>query len=123
MAKVKQKPVTIPTQQVTAQAPRWKGAATPPGLRAHTLSKIPCPTARKACPIQLVFRDGKPNLRLCLAQKKPGPLVPVDNPRDALARSQQLCACWEKEGKSFEKCGISQYSLGDAPRSRKRSRK
>ena len=118
----KAQPITIPTQLVTAEKPRWKGASTPAGLRPRTKSKVPCPTARKACPVQLVFRDGKANLRLCREKKKPGRLVPVENPQDAMTKAKQLCACWESSGRSWDTCGVDQYELGDAPRSLPRSR-
>ncbi len=58
----------------------------------------PCREKRKGCPVQLVFREGKTYLRFCVARRKPGPLVEVRSPRDAVRKAQKACKCWEKSG-------------------------
>lgn len=54
----------------------------------------PCGSPRSTCPVQLVWVDGKPNLRFCKEQNKPGYLVPVKDVRDAMAVSNAACASW-----------------------------
>lgn len=65
----------------------------------------PCAQSRKTCPVQLVYRDGKPNLRFCITagNKKPGFLVPVQTAREANQLAEDACAHWRKSGKKFTK--------------------
>jgi hypothetical protein len=43
------------------------------------------------CATQFNFVDGKPMLRLCGSFDKPGELVPVDSPEDALRKASKFC--------------------------------
>jgi hypothetical protein len=63
----------------------------------------PCATARTLCPVQFVWKGGKPALRFCLksGNKKPGWLVPVSSPQEAQKLAEGACACWGKHGKRF----------------------
>jgi len=54
----------------------------------------PCGSPRATCPVQLVWVDGKPNLRFCREQGKPGYLVPVTDVREAMRVSDAACAKW-----------------------------
>lgn len=54
----------------------------------------PCGSSRSTCPVQLVWVDGKPNLRFCKAKKEPGYLVPVRNVAEAMQISDEACAKW-----------------------------
>lgn len=88
-----------------------------PELGAKSLGK-PCSTKRKSCPLQLIFQDGVPYLRLCkkAGNRKPGYLVPAGTPAEAAARASELCACWRANRKRFEKCNIDRTRLGRARR-------
>lgn len=83
-----------------------------------TSSGEPCSSDRKGCPLQLVFKDGKPFLRMCPPTKRMwpggqksargkldrrGPLVAVSSPADAVAKGRSICACWETT-RDFRKC-------------------
>jgi hypothetical protein len=61
----------------------------------------PCSEARKACPVQLVWREGKPHLRFCRLVGKPGYLVPVDSPEQAHQLSKKACSTWGNWPKDF----------------------
>lgn len=61
----------------------------------------PCQSARKTCPVQLVFRDGEVKLRFCKGLNQPGYLVPVSSPEEASAISQAACAEWAADAKAF----------------------
>ena len=120
MAKKNQRP-EAPVQRVTAK-PRRFVAVTPEGLLPSSKGS-PCPKKRKGCPVQLVWQEGRPFLRLCDRPKKPGRMIPVpDDPSTALALSRRLCACWEASGKpsrrSFRRCGVETAPLGRYRRAR-----
>jgi hypothetical protein len=53
----------------------------------------PC-SQRSTCPVQLVWVDGKPNLRFCRELGKPGYLVPVPDVKEAMRISDAACAKW-----------------------------
>jgi hypothetical protein len=57
-------------------------------------SSDPCGSPRSTCPVQLVWVDGKPNLRFCRELGKPGHLVPVSNISEAMKISDAACAKW-----------------------------
>jgi hypothetical protein len=61
----------------------------------------PCSEARKACPVQLVWREGKPHLRFCRLVGKPGYLVPVTSPEQAHELSKKACSTWGNWPKDF----------------------
>lgn len=63
----------------------------------------PCGTARKTCPVQLVFDHGQPKLRFCRAKGEPGRLVAVSSAEEAQRVASKACACWRKT-KSFDRC-------------------
>lgn len=65
----------------------------------------PCAQKRKTCPVQLVYRGGKPQLRFCVkaGNKKPGFLVPVKNASEANRLAEGACAHWRKSRKRFTK--------------------
>ncbi|MFQ5339911.1 MAG: hypothetical protein ACE5F6_00035 [Anaerolineae bacterium] len=54
----------------------------------------PCESDRSACPVQLVWVKGKPNLRFCIRQKEPGYLVPVKDVQQAMKISNEACKKW-----------------------------
>jgi hypothetical protein len=54
----------------------------------------PCGSPRATCPVQLVWIDGKPNLRFCKEQGKPGYMVPVPDVKEAMRVSEAACAKW-----------------------------
>lgn len=56
--------------------------------------KEPCAVPRRTCPVQLVWINGKPNLRFCKSVKAPGHLVPVKNVKDAMELSAKACELW-----------------------------
>jgi hypothetical protein len=64
----------------------------------------PCNTVRTLCPVQFVWKGGKPALRFCLksGNKKPGWLVPVSSPQEAQRIANEACACWTKSGPSHK---------------------
>jgi len=80
----------------------------------------PCPTERKSCPIQLVYRNNEPFFRLCTGKKKPGPLIPAGNPNEAYDRAKAICACWERSGKSFDTCVPPGAPIGGAGRRKRK---
>lgn len=49
---------------------------------------------RASCPVQLVWLDGKPNLRFCDTQGQPGNLVPVKDVDEAVAYANKACEAW-----------------------------
>jgi hypothetical protein len=55
---------------------------------------VPCGSPRSTCPVQLIWVDGKPNLRFCKEQGKPGHLVPVKDVSEAMAVSDEACKAW-----------------------------
>jgi hypothetical protein len=74
-------------------------------------SNKPCGTSRKTCPVQFVWRDGKPNLRFCktlitfegegadqkrITRPTPGPgwLVPVKSAQEAAKLAKEACERW-----------------------------
>lgn len=59
---------------------------------------------RKNCPVQLIFKGGRPYMRLCTAYKSPGKLVPL--PLDGVKANeiaQRVCAHWAAGDKAFER--------------------
>jgi hypothetical protein len=72
----------------------------------------PCSTARKTCPVQLVFDRGQPKLRFCSKQGEPGRLVSVASAEEARRVSIEACACWRKNRKSFKRCAVTSGPLG-----------
>lgn len=47
-----------------------------------------------SCPIQWVWKHGKPALRFCQAKGKAGRIIPVDDAHDALKKAHKICAEW-----------------------------
>lgn len=83
------------------------------------------------CGVQLIFRDGIPNLRFCTTRKEPGALVPLAerkgnsivrtmSPQDASKLASEICACWEN-GLNYEACIPTKYRrkgklvMGESP--------
>jgi len=68
----------------------------------------PCAAEKERCPVQLVFIEGKPNLRFCVTPGKPGYVVPFSSPTDAQKEAEKACKDWKtrrvshptKEGKT-----------------------
>lgn len=59
---------------------------------------------RKNCPVQLIFKGGRPYLRLCTAPNVQGKLVPV--PANGVAAQEiaaRICAHWAAGDKKFER--------------------
>lgn len=54
----------------------------------------PCNSPRSTCPVQLVWVEGKPNLRFCKVQGEPGHMVAVSDVREAMAVSEEACRDW-----------------------------
>lgn len=54
----------------------------------------PCGSPRATCPVQLVWVNGKPNLRFCREQGKPGYLVPAPDVKEAMRISDAACEKW-----------------------------
>jgi hypothetical protein len=54
----------------------------------------PCGSDRSTCPVQLVWVEGKPNLRFCIRKNQPGYLVPVKNVKEAMEISGKACSKW-----------------------------
>ena len=63
----------------------------------------PCGSARSTCPVQLVWVDGKPNLRFCKQLGEPGYLVPVKDVKEAMKISTDACAQWPYKLGTVEK--------------------
>lgn len=61
----------------------------------------PCSEARKACPVQLVWVEGKPHLRFCKLVGQPGYMVPVDSPEQGYALSKKACGKWGSWPENF----------------------
>lgn len=57
-------------------------------------SNDPCASDRSTCPVQLVWVNGRPNLRFCKTKKKPGYLVPVKSVSEAMRISDEACKKW-----------------------------
>lgn len=72
----------------------------------------PCGTARKTCPVQLVFDRGQPKLRFCRTKNEPGHLVAVSSAEEAQRIASEACDCWRKNRKSFKHCAVSSGPLG-----------
>lgn len=86
----------------------------------------PCKSARKTCPVQLVFRDGEIKLRFCKGLNQPGYMVSVSSPEEALALSQAACAEWAEDSKAFSgrnRAVIASKGQLGAVRAKKRKRK
>jgi hypothetical protein len=49
---------------------------------------------RASCPVQLVWLEGKPNLRFCNEQDEPGYLVSVKDPAQATIYAKKACEAW-----------------------------
>lgn len=66
-------------------------------------TNAPCATSRTACPVQLVYKRGRPHLRFCTTagNKRPGWLVPVDSPASAQALALEACTAWANNGRKF----------------------
>lgn len=79
--------------------------------KAATQRGKPCTSERKGCPIQLFFDRGKPYIRLCVERKKPGPIVRVKDPTDALRKAMKICKCWEKKG-DMRACAPKRAKIG-----------
>jgi hypothetical protein len=77
-----------------------------------TTTTTPCKEKRRGCPLQLIFKDGQPYLRLCRTRKKPGVVVPVTTPEETFRLSKDLCACWKTNRRSFTKCTAKGAALG-----------
>ena len=70
------------------------------------------------CKIQLVWKTGKPFLRVCRTAKKPGPLIPVRSANEARTRSNELCACFMKTKASGGEASWKRFTtecLGSKP--------
>ena len=50
-----------------------------------------------SCPVQWIWKNGKPALRFCSAKGKPGRVIPVTDAADALAKARKLCAEWNQK--------------------------
>lgn len=63
----------------------------------------PCSSSRKTCPVQLVYRQGRPHLRFCLkaGNNKPGWLVPVQSPSAAMELAKEACEQWAANKRRF----------------------
>jgi hypothetical protein len=65
-----------------------------------------------SCPIQWVWKQGKPALRFCHAHGKAGRIIPVRDAVDALEKSRKLCAEWNaKKGTLRERKDGGQYQI------------
>lgn len=91
---------------------------------------VPCPPAnagqvRSTCPVQLFYRQGEMMLRFCRKPKQPGYVRRVASVREAQRVAAKACQCWEKNGRSFEKCvaDVGGGALGGVSRRRRRSRR
>lgn len=99
---------TWPTAAITASTFKQPVASVlhkPAGFERFSTKTEPCQIASGkslGCKIQLVFRKGSPHLRVCRKVKSPGPLIPVDNAREAARVSNSLCACFKKVNASTE---------------------
>jgi hypothetical protein len=72
----------------------------------------PCGTSRKTCPVQFVWREGKPHLRFCktrmtedgLPAPAPGPgwLVPMKTAAAASKLAKEACARWSAPKYAFD---------------------
>jgi hypothetical protein len=86
-----------------------------------------------SCPVQWIWKNGKPALRFCTAKGKPGRVIPVTDAADALQKARKLCAEWDqkktkrprqKNGRQYQilaeemSARMPKYALGKARRSR-----
>lgn len=113
--------------------PSRKKAANVERVPANSKGK-PCSTERTGCPVQLVWRRGKPALRFCRTKGKPGYLMSVKSVKDAVRKSKNVCRCWEQAG-SIDACFVDENArplppefpirapLGDRVRRRRRRRR
>jgi len=53
-----------------------------------------CDRMDSDCPMQLIFKEGRIGLRLCVKRHKRGPFVPVTDWVDAVGRARTICAEW-----------------------------
>lgn len=54
---------------------------------------------RKTCPVQLVFDRGRPFLRFCTENKKPGYRIDISTPSEAAQRAAAACETWRRTGR------------------------
>lgn len=105
---------------------RYKIQEGVPGFSYTTQAK-PCAAAgrsrtgkktRSTCPVQLIYKNGQPYLRFCLAQKRPGKVIAVSSADEAQRVSAEVCKCWRKNRKQFGKCLPASTPLGGLGRAR-----
>lgn len=75
----------------------------------------PCGSPRATCPVQLIWIDGKPNLRFCKVQGEPGYTVPVSNVREAMEISNEACKDWPYKLGVVERADGSESDAGWDP--------
>lgn len=103
-----------PLQRARLKAPDYTTTETPAEPAVLQLcGKGKRKKIRKPCDVELAFigqrlstRFGvQPGsyLRVCKVQGKAGLLIPVDDHRDAMAKSRVVCAC-QAQGESAESC-------------------
>lgn len=99
---------------------RYKIQENVPGF-SYSTRDTPCRSAgrakggaktRSTCPVQLIYKSGQPFLRFCLAQKRPGKVIPVSSASEAQRISAEVCKCWRKNRKQFGKCLPANTPLG-----------
>jgi hypothetical protein len=109
----------LPERRYTFKVPARIGEklAHPEGF-GYTTPKPYCTKkkiARKACAVELVFKRGEPNLRLCHTKGKEGFLISVKSAREAAKVARDICACYDKK-KRYELCVPKDYRNGKALR-------
>lgn len=75
----------------------------------------PCASPRATCPVQLVWVDGRPNLRFCKERGKPGYLVKVKNVAEAMQISKEACDKWPYKLGTVERADGSEQDAGWDP--------
>lgn len=86
-------------------------------------NRFKAPGKDDSCPVQSVWVDGTPALRLCTGHEKPGRLYAVKDAADAIAFSREACEFWKRKGtfKGFRPKGKRKnLGLGRAKKAKKR---
>lgn len=79
----------------------------------YTTTGTPCGSARTGCPVQLIYKQGKPLLRFCTTKNRPGHVIHVKDAKSAASWAKKACQDWEKNGRRFTS-DVTTLPLGGA---------
>lgn len=94
-----------------------------------TASSYPCSTSRfekppasGSCPVQLVYVEGTPALRLCEGPRKSGRIVKAKSTADLMKQAKAACTHWKKNV-SWDGFHVTKPRDGGIGRTRRKKRK